>query len=305
MLVAATALSDFGKVPAISLITLFVSSLAQELTLYWTAPCCLSSCSSKEKWGREQDFSSLCVKKEPERRRTLTLVGAGPRNKAWASKQMLNPLSWFLPKPGMPRVSSKGLTHLNSLPSTPWWAALPLFKANCATSCQWERLDLMEVRAGFPLWAWMYSFVDSLCHFIDSLCQILYFWPKGRVQRSSNGRNIEMYVIAWLGCSTGNLGSCFQGFRVKALAPPWTCSGGFTDTFTEGWSRGWWFVLLMVSKSRTFHQTHGARDALCCPSTTGETLLLIQAASGGWVKYGPKKLTFLYSTLCNLKTRKL
>lgn len=34
MLVAATALSDFGKVPAISLITLFVSSLAQELTLY-------------------------------------------------------------------------------------------------------------------------------------------------------------------------------------------------------------------------------------------------------------------------------
>lgn len=34
MLVAATALSDFGKVSAISLITLFVSSLAQKLTLY-------------------------------------------------------------------------------------------------------------------------------------------------------------------------------------------------------------------------------------------------------------------------------
>lgn len=62
-------------------------------------------------------------------------------------------LSWLLPKAGMPRVSSKGLIHLSSLPTTPWWGALALFKANRATSCHWETPDLMELRAGFPLWA--------------------------------------------------------------------------------------------------------------------------------------------------------
>lgn len=114
-----------------------------------------------------------------------------------------------------------------------------------------------------------------------------------------------MCVIACLGCSTGNPGFCFQGFGVKALALCRPALRVLQMPLQKAEAEGDNLPLLMVDKPRVFHQRSGARGALCCPSTTGETLLLVEARTGGGVKYRPTKLTFLYSALRNQNPKKL
>lgn len=78
-LLAATAPSDFGK--RLSLVWLFVSGFCPELTLFWTAQHCPSSCISKET-GEERDWSPWCAGREPKRRRNDP---HGSRSQEWGT----------------------------------------------------------------------------------------------------------------------------------------------------------------------------------------------------------------------------
>lgn len=62
-------------------------------------------------------------------------------------------------------------------------------------------------------------------------------------------------------------------------------------------------ISLMIGKPSIFCPRSGPTGAMCCPSTTGEKLLLLEAITGGRNKYRPKKPTFLYSTVCNQKMK--